>query len=412
MQAARNPRRMRWLRLAGSVAVVLFLLGCRGQDFPPPPAPPPPSLPQTAWPAFADDLDRASLQKALQASLAYLQRLPADRLLPLGDRQIPVARLVDTLVAFARLLAQAPTPAALAKQLPTHFELVQAAGHDGQGEVLFTGYYEPILPGSLVPTPEFTYPLYGRPPDLLQLDLGAFHPRFAGEQIVARLHDGKLLPYFTRRDIDAGGKLRGQGLELVWLRDAVDGFILHLQGSGQIRLRDGRHLRVHYAASNGHPYRSLGELLRIRDDLPPEALTLQGLRRYLRAHPQEQELILHYNPRYVFFRFVDEGPLGNLGIPLVPGRSIALDQRLFPPAGLAFIDTQQPRLDAQGTVTGWQPLRRFVFTHDTGGAITGPGRADLFWGSGEAAEAIAGRWRQPGRLFFLLLRQPRTAARG
>jgi membrane-bound lytic murein transglycosylase A len=351
-----------------------------------------------------DDLDRTSLLQGLQRSLDYVRRLPPERLLPLAERQITAATLRHTLEAFASVLAQATTPAALYKALRAQFEFVPAAGQDGNGEVLFTGYYEAVLPGSLEPTAEFTYPLYTRPPDLLHIDLDAFRPDWAGERLVARYHDGQVLPYFTRYEIDIEGKLRGRNLELLWLRDAVDGFFLHIQGSGQIQLRDGTVIRVNYAASNGHPYRSIGRLMLDEGYLEPGSMSLQRLRHYLRTHPDERNRILNANPRYIFFRQVDAGPVGSLGFTLIPGRSIAIDPRLFPPAALAFIQTQKPILDAAGDVRAWRPFSRFVFNHDVGSAITGPGRVDLFWGSGPRAEAAAGRMQHPGRLFFLLKR--------
>jgi membrane-bound lytic murein transglycosylase A len=302
------------------------------------------------------------------------------------------------------MLTQTSTAAALYDKLRTQFEFVPSTGQDDREDVLFTGYYEAVLPGSRVPTAEFTYPLYAPPADLLQIDLGAFRSALAGEWVVARYDHGHVLPYFTRHDIDVEGKLQGRHLELVWLRDAVDGFFLHIQGSGQIHLRDGTVMRVNYAASNGHPYRSIGRLLRDEKRLEPAAISLQSVQHYLRTHPTERSRIFSHNPRYVFFRQVDTSPVGSLGFTLVPGRSIATDPRLFPPAALAFIQTHKPVLNAAHEVIAWQPFSRFVFNHDTGSAITGSGRVDLFWGSGPAAEAAAGRLQQPGKLYFLLKR--------
>ena len=352
-------------------------------------------------PALTDDLDRASLQQALQRSLEYLRRRPSDRLLPLADSQISVATLHATLTTFQHLLQQATTPEVLYATVHEHFEFIPAAGQQAQGDVLFTGYYEPQLQGSPVPTAEFTYPLYGRPPDLLSVDLAAFRPAWAGQRLMARHHKGRILPYFTRRQIDVEGKLRKRDLEIVWLRDVVDGFFLHIQGSGHILLPDGHTMRVHYAASNGHPYRSIGTLLEHEGRLSSETMSMQSLQHYLRTHPQERRRILNHNPRYIFFRQVAEGPVGSLGFLLTPHRSIATDSRLFPPAGLAFIQTQKPILNANNEVVAWQDFSRFVFNHDTGSAITGPGRVDLFWGSGPAAAAAAGRMKHRGKLFFL-----------
>jgi membrane-bound lytic murein transglycosylase A len=359
-------------------------------------------------PALLDDLDRQSLLHALRHSLDYVRRLPPERSLPFGDRRISAATLQQTLEALRHIVERALTPQALQAAIAEHFDLVQAAGRDGRGEVLFTGYYEMMLLGSLTPTSEFVYPVYVAPPDLLDIDLGPFDSRYAGERLIARYDQGKVVPYFTRREIDIDGKLRGRNLELVWLRDAIDGFFLHVQGSGKIHLPDGQTLRVQYAASNGHPYRSIGRLLLDEGRLTPEAMSLQSIRHYLRSHPEERLRVLNANPRYVFFHQVEQGPRGNLNIVLVPGRSIATDQRLFPPAGVAFIQTQKPVLNAQGEITGWQPLARLVFNHDTGNAITGPGRVDLFWGSDALAETIAGHMQHPGKLFFLLKRRALT----
>jgi membrane-bound lytic murein transglycosylase A len=168
-------------------------------------------------------------------------------------------------------------------------------------------------------------------------------------------------------------------------------------------------MHVQYAASNGHPYQSIGRFLLDEGRLTRSEASLQGLRRYFRAYPEERPRVLSANPRYIFFRQVDQGPRGSLNVVLVPGRSIATDTRLFPPAGLAFIQTQKPIFNAQGEITGWQPFSRFVFNHDTGSAITGPGRVDLFWGSDAAAEMAAGHMQHPGKLFFLVARQPPAA---
>jgi membrane-bound lytic murein transglycosylase A len=297
---------------------------------------------------------------------------------------------VQTLEAFQQVITTAPTPAALQQAIRERFHVLQSPGRDERGEVLFTGYYEIELEGSLVPSARFPYPLYKRPPDLLD---GEANPGQAGS-------------YYTRREIDGEGKLRGRGLELFWLRNPVDGFFLHVQGSGQIRLPDGQVQRVHYAASNGYPYYSIGRILLEAGRLPRDAMSLQGLRRYFRDHPEETTRVLYRNPRYIFFRPVAQGPQGNLGLILVPGRSIAADQRLFPPGGLAFVQIQQPVLNAQGEITAWRPASRFVFNHDTGSAITGPGRVDLFWGSGAQAEMAAGHMQHTGKLFFLLKRVP------
>jgi membrane-bound lytic murein transglycosylase A len=360
---------------------------------------------------FADDLDRDSLRAALQRSLDYVRRLPPDRLLPFAGRHITAATQRETLETFLYVLDQALTGEAFNTALHDHFDMVQAAGRTGQGDVLVTGYYEASLAGSLEPTVEFTYPLYSRPSDLIDIDLARFRPDWSGERLSARLQNGEVLPYFTRREIDVENQLSGQQLEFVWLRDRVDGFFLHVQGSGAISLPNGQLMRVNYAASNGYAYRSIGQFLIQQGRLSAQQVTMQRLQHYLRTYEAEQADILSHNPRYVFFRQVRNGPVGSLGLILVPGRSIATDPRLFPAAGLAYIQTQQPVLNAEHQVVGWKPLSRFVFNHDTGNAIQGPGRVDLFWGSGEAAEAAAGRLKHQGMLMFLVKRTAQSATR-
>ncbi len=358
---------------------------------------------------FTDDLDRNSLRTALQRSLNYVRRLPPDRLLPFAGHQITAATQRETLETFLQVLEQAPTAQAFNAAIHEQFDIVQAAGRKSKGEVLFTSYYEAFLDGSLKPTTEFTYPLYTRPSDMINIDLAWFRSDWSGERLTARLENGRVLPYFTRREIDFESKLSGRHLELVWLRDRVDGFFLHIQGSGTIHLPDGQLMRVNYAASNGHSYRSIGQFLIRQGHLSAEQVTMQRLQHYLRTHGAEQADIMSHNPRYIFFRQVREGPVGSLGLILIPGRSIATDPRLFPAAGLAFIQTQQPVLNAAHQVVDWKPLSRFVFNHDTGNAIKGPGRVDLFWGSGEAAEAAAGRMKHQGTLMFLVKRHAQSA---
>jgi peptidoglycan lytic transglycosylase A len=384
-----------WHRWVWCLLVLVSFFGCRGPTLMPPPGPVPPAskafwLTRPELPAFTDDLDRESLHQALQRSLEYARRLPPDQTLPCGERQISGTTLVQTLETFQQVVATASTPAALQHAIRERFHVLQSPGRDERGEVLFTGYYEIELEGSLVPSARFPYPLYKRPPDLIDMEA----------------NQGQTGSYYTRREIDGEGKLRGRGLELFWLRNPVDGFFLHVQGSGQIRLPDGQVQRVHYAASNGHPYYSIGRILLDEGRLPRDAMSLQGLRRYFRDHPEETTRVLYRNPRYVFFRPVAQGPQGNLGLILVPGRSIAADQHLFPPGGLAFVQIQQPVLNAQGEIITWRPAARFVFNHDTGSAITGPGRIDLFWGSGAQAEMAAGHMQHTGKLFFLLKRAP------
>jgi membrane-bound lytic murein transglycosylase A len=255
-----------------------------------------------------------------------------------------------------------------------HFDLFQPSS-----PVLFTGYHEPILRGSLVRTGPYQYPLY-RPPD-------------------PALGDNTAVSSLSRADIDGQDALGGKGYELVWLDDPVDRFFLHIQGSGLIRLPGGTPLRVGYAANNGKPYQSIGKLLVERGKLQPGSTSTLAIRQYLKNHPEERDAILFHNARYIFFQLVQNGPLGSLGVPLTPGRSLAVDPTVYPAGGLAFIHTKRPVVNSTNQVT-WKDFFRFVLLQDTGAAIKGPTRADLFWGS--AAEAEAGLMAQRGELYLLV----------
>ncbi|MCP4574944.1 MAG: murein transglycosylase, partial [Deltaproteobacteria bacterium] len=188
----------------------------------------------------------------------------------------------------------------------------------------------------------------------------------------------------------------------------VDLFFLFFQGSGIIYLDAGKKINVHYHGSNGHPYRSIGRLLIDEGKIPKEEMSMQAIRHYLSNHPDEVEDILNYNPSYVFFQEEADGPFGCLGVKLTPGRSLALQRKLFPSAALVFIETQKPLADGNGEIQAWADFGRFVLNQDTGGAIVGPGRADLFWGNGEYAKLAAGYMQHEGRFHFLVLKPDET----
>jgi membrane-bound lytic murein transglycosylase A len=248
--------------------------------------------------------------------------------------------------------------------------LVLSAGSD---EGLFTGYYEPILAGSRRPTAAHAYPLY-RP------------PAGKGRQP-------------SRAEIEAGA-LAGRGLELVWVDDPIGAFFLHIQGSGRVRLEDGTVLRIGYAGQNGHTYFPIGRELIRRGEILPEQMSMQAIRAWLEANPDEAAAVMNLNPSYVFFRVLDgDGPVGAQGVPLTPGRSLAVDPSFVPYGVPIWLDTSDPGAG--------QPLRRLVVAQDTGGAIKGPVRGDVFWGAGPDAEHRAGLMKEPGRYYLLL---PRAAA--
>jgi membrane-bound lytic murein transglycosylase A len=273
----------------------------------------------------------------------------------------------------------------------------------GRPDGLFTGYYEPLLDGSLTSDARFTVPLYKRPADLVSVDLGQFDPELQGRRIAGKVASGKLVPYAPRAEI-VRGALAGQGLELLWVDDPVAAFFLEIQGSGQIRLTDGSTLRVGYADQNGQPYRAIGKDLVELGALERGKVSLQAIRAWLAAHPDRAPEILDRNRSYVFFRSLPQlaqapGPLGAQNVPLTPGRSLAVDRRFVPLGVPLWLDTTAPMPD------GERPLRRLVIAQDTGGAIRGVVRGDVFWGAGAEAEHTAGHMQSRGRLYILL---PRT----
>jgi membrane-bound lytic murein transglycosylase A len=392
-------RSLRALRLAA----LLALASCRLVT----PRPEPARTPERAleelrseeFPVFADDLDYAGLDEALSRSLDYLARLVAadpGRTVAFGTERVAVARVQATLLRFREIAGARPRPVDLAALLRRDFRLFRSTG-DGTGSVLFTGYYLPQLRGSPVREGPYQVPLHRAPDDLVQVRAKDYSQ--LSEDLVGRVEDGRLVPYPTRAEI-AGGALARHKAELCWVDSALDAFFLEIQGSGVVRFADGTSRVVTYAGKNGHRYTAIGAELVRRGALRREELSMQSVRAWLLAHPSDEPQLLALNPSYVFFRFA-EAPLGSLGLPVTPDRTIAADPRVFPKGALAFLETERPS-DAMSTT--FRPFSRFVLDQDAGGAIRTAARIDLFFGSGAYAENAAGRMRQPGRLYYLLLR--------
>ncbi|MDE0334883.1 MAG: MltA domain-containing protein [Defluviicoccus sp.] len=274
------------------------------------------------------------------------------------------------------------------------FRPFQVVGADGDSG-LITGYYEPELSGARHRSDAYPVPLYTRPKDLVTVRLSDFGKDFGDERLSGRVEDGRLKPYYDRAQI-LDGALDGAAIEIVWVADPITAFFLQIQGSGRVRLPDGEIMRLGYAATNGRPYTAIGRVLAAEGALEREEVTLQSIRAWLRANPAEQRRVMDRNRSYVFFREVPgEGPIGTQGVPLTPGRSLAVDRRFLPLGAPLWIDTVDP-LDTA------RPLRRLAVAQDTGGAIRGAVRGDLFWGAGLDAEERAGRMKSPGRYYVLL----------
>lgn len=356
-------------------------------------------------PEFRDDMDRDSLTSAVKRNLEYLNRLNPETVFQYGPHNFTCQQVRESQEAFLDLLSKGLDAEQLSKMIRKIFRIYRATDQGGNGRVLFTGYYEPIYEGRLVPDASFRYPLYRPPDDLIRIDLSLFSERFKGENIIARIEGKEILPYYSRYQIEAEKILKGRSLEIAWLKDPLDVTFLHIQGSGRLRLLDGKALLVRYQTSNGRPYRSIGRYMIEKGFLHREEMSMQAIRKYLTENPGVLDEVLNYNPSYVFFRQVENGPFGSLDILLTPGRSVALDPKIFPKGALGFISCQKPLVNDQGDIIGWTNFSRFVLNQDSGGAIKGAGRADIFWGSGPYAELAAGHLKHDGEL-YILIRKP------
>ncbi|MBK8871205.1 MAG: MltA domain-containing protein [Elusimicrobia bacterium] len=337
------------------------------------------------WPRLEDDGERSDLLNAVRKSAGYYRALGNKRSFAFGNDVYSAKEMAESMDAFASLLASEEKD--LNGALRREFRLYSSVGSDRQGTVVFSSYYEHSLKASLTKTDRFRFPLYGRPADLVEEVSG-------GERKVYRSGGGRR-PYFTRKQIDENGALRGRNLEIAWADDPVEIFFLQVQGSGWLVLPDGKRVRVRYAANNGHPFKSVGGGLIDKGVIPKEKFSRKAMVDYLASHPDERQSHLNVNPRYVFFK-IDRGPTqewayGSLGLPLTPGRSVALDPAVFPPGALAWMKTE-----------GKYGVKRFVLSQDEGGAIKGPARVDFFAGGDEEAEQYAVGFWEKGRLYFLV----------
>lgn len=329
-------------------------------------------------PGWQDD-DLAAAWPAFIQSCRTLQRQPS---------------WLDVCTAAGR---QAPTDSdTLRDWFESRFNVYRIQQADGSGDGLITGYYEPLLHGSRTLTPTYRYPVYGPPDDLLLIDLSSLYPELKNLRLRGRLDGRKVVPYYTRQEIDSG-KAPVRGKELAWVDDPVALFFLQVQGSGRIQMEDGSLLRVGYADQNGYPYRSIGRWLVDHGELTLDKASMEGIEDWARRNPDRLPELLSANPSYVFFRILPDsggGPLGALGVPLTPERSIAVDPNALPLGAPVWLATTQP--------DSTEPLDRLVMAQDTGGAIRGNVRADFFWGFGDEAGQKAGAMKQKGQMWLLL----------
>ncbi|MGB9699757.1 MAG: MltA domain-containing protein [Thermodesulfobacteriota bacterium] len=350
-----------------------------------------------------DEGDRDSLIKAVAHSINYIELkisslkatmpfLQKDSLL------LSFQKTQRTLQYFHKIIKEDLSAQSFAQIIKKNF-FFQEASKEG---VLLTGYYEPIFSASLKKEREFIYPIYRPPDDLVEINKG-----INKEKTFGRMVQGRLVPYYSREEIDRKGVLQGKGYEIFWLKDPWERFILHVQGSGRIKLNDGQIYAVKYIASNGRPYRSIGQYLVKKGFIEEQELSLRRVKEFFQKNPHLMEEFFNLNERYIFFQAFSlkngqwQGPMGALDIPLVPGRSIATDHSIYPPGGLCYLVSTMPVIDKLGAVMGRKKINRFVLNQDKGAAMKGPSRVDLFIGSGEEAGFIAGEMNEKGKLFIL-----------
>ena len=270
-------------------------------------------------------------------------------------------------------------------------------GKGGKEDGLVTGYYEPLLKGSLSPSSDYPYPLYREPDNLLTVSLGEMYPELKNKRVRGMLNGKKIVPFYSREQIEENRNLLS-GSEIIWIDDRDAVFFLHIQGSGRVRLADGSMVGVGYSNQNGHPYVAIGRRLIEWGELDRDEISLFTIRQWLKDNPQRAEELLNENPSYVFFELrkdTSAGPTGSLNVPLTPERSIAIDPKVVPLGTPIWLTTNLPGKPDE-------IYQRLVIAQDTGGAIRGPLRADLFWGHGGYAEQSAGIMKERGTMLVLL----------
>ena len=341
------------------------------------------------WGEAGNSGDWRLLLQAIDYSLSYLETPQAveayQNYAALGITRDRVRR---SLWRFRQLILTLRSPAELQAAVQREFVLYQSIGQDGAGEVAFTGYFEPTYAASRTATAEYRYPLYRRPPTLEQWSL----------------------PHPTRVELEGRDGLQGdrgrlRGLELVWLRDRLEAFLIQVQGSARLQLPDGDSFTVGYAGRTEYAYTSVGRELVNDGKIRQQDLSLPNLIAYFQQHPDQLDIYLSRNHRFVFFRETHGSPaIGALSVPVTARRSIATDKSVMPPGALALIHLPLPNRNGAGQWESHQ-VSRYVLDQDTGGAIRGPGRVDLFVGTGSEAGDQAGLINTNGELYYLLLRE-------
>lgn len=330
------------------------------------------------------------LLEAIDQSLIWLAAPSSRGFFPFEG--ITHEQTVAGLRAMEDLLLNAPGESAFLGEMTRLFDIYESVGYDGNGTVLFTGYYAPVFRASRVRTERFTHPLYKRPDNLVTAPT-------TGEPLGRRTPVGRVVPYYTRREIEESGMFAGN--ELVWLEDALSAYIVHINGSAKLRLTDGSVMFVGYAGKTDRPYHGLGQSLVEEHLLSENQLSLPAIKELFQRDPERVTELIYRNQNYVFFTEYtgDDWPAGSLGVRVTPEATLATDKKIYPRGGLVLVDTQAVTFSA-----GKRRFLRFMLDQDTGGAIQAPGRADIFMGVGPTAEILAGGQYAEGRLYYFFLK--------
>ncbi len=355
----------------------------------------------------------------LKLNIEWLEKTPEKELV-FGECRISSQEYANSLKSLLGL-----DHSEFKRTLSQDFKFFEVYGKDKWGEILLTSYYSPVVKGSKRRSEKFSQALYATPKDLVMISYKDFisdeiltdggYSRGQLPALIEYDRDGKvsqISPFYSRREIDAGGVLQGKGLELAYV-DPIDAFFLQIQGSGLIEFEDGTKLSLGYAAQNGHRYYSIGKSL--FDIIPQDEMSKDKLVSYLRSiSEKDRDELLFENASYVFFRELDDkSGQTTFGPTVIDRRTIAVDYRVFPLGGLAFLDFNSPKILTKSELHSFsadalEREGRFVFAHDSGGAIKGPGRADLYWGEGDIASYNAGVMRHRGKLWFVAPKNCRT----
>lgn len=371
-------------------------------------------LAESEYPDFDETFkSKKDLIRAANKGLAYFEHYNGPRTVRIADRVYGPALLADSLKELVKLAKSSMTAEDFNAKIRDAFDVFASAGSDGQGKVVFSSYYQPLVQASRTKTAKYAFPIYKRPSDMVEVDLPAFgvKPNGAGDALIGRVDkDKRVVPYFTRDQIDVHKALAGKHLELAWLKDKFEALDLHIQGSGILKFPDGKEMLARYAGTNARAYNAVGLMLVKSGVFTKEEINREKLRAYLREHPENVDWILSSNPRYTFFTLgplpADGEPFGAADQSLVPSRSVAIDPTVFPLGALLFFTTTSPQVDKQGRLLGQFPNSRFAVALDAGGAIKGPGRVDIYVGHGKQADAMAPLQWADGKLYLLVKKVP------